>query len=84
MGSFPLADLFLLGLAGWTVGGSLGGGDRADDDLVWGCSGLEGGGGGSFGCDFPGAFFPDGPSSRSQRLADGFLLKPMSVCKEVP
>ena len=38
------------------VGGSLAGGGRADDDLVCGCSGLEGGEG-SFGCDFPGASF---------------------------
>ena len=36
MSSFPLVDLFLLGSAGWTVGGSLAGGGRADDDLVCG------------------------------------------------
>ena len=80
MGSFPLADL--LGSAGWTVGGSLASGGKADDDLVCGGSGLEGGGG-SFGYDFPGTSFPSWPLSRSRRLADSFLLKPMSACKEV-
>ena len=39
------------------MGGSLAGGGRADDDLVYECSGFEGGGG-SFGCDFLGASFP--------------------------
>ena len=84
MGSFPLVDLFLLGSAGWTAGGSLADGDWADDDLVWGCSGLEGGGGGSFSYDFPGASFLGWPSSRLRRLADGFLLKPMLISEEVP
>ena len=65
------------------VGGSLVGGGRADDDLVCRGLGLEEGGG-SFGCDFPGATFPGWPSTRSRRLADGFLLKPMSACEEVP
>ena len=58
-------------------------GGKADDDLVWGDWSLEEGRG-SLGCDFPGTSFPGWPSSRSWRLADGFLLKPMSVCEEVP
>ena len=65
------------------VGGSLAGGGRADDDLVCRGWGFEGGGG-SFGYDFPDASFPGWPSSRSRRLVDGFLLKPMSACEEVP
>ena len=42
MGSFPLVDFFLLGSVGWMARGSLAGGGWADNDLVWGCSGLEG------------------------------------------
>ena len=56
---------------------------KIDDDMVWKGWGLEGGGG-SLGCDFPGTSFPDWPLIRSRRLADGFLLKPMSACEEVP
>ena len=81
MGSFPLADLFHLGSTGWIGGGSLAGGVKADDDLVWRG---KGGGGGSLGCDFPDTSFPGWPSIRSRRLVDGFLLKPMSACEEVP
>ena len=40
--------------------------------------------GGSFSCDFADASFPGWPSIRSRRLVDGFLLKPMSACEEVP
>ena len=40
--------------------------------------------GGSLGYDFLGASFPGWPSIRSRRLMDGFLLKPISACEEVP
>ena len=45
--------------------------DRLEDDLVWAGWGL-GGGGGSLGCDFPGASFPRWPLIRSRRLVEVF------------
>ena len=57
--------------------------DRADDDLVLMGWGLDGGGG-SLGCDFPGASFPGWPLIRSRRLVGGFLLNPISAWEEVP
>ena len=64
-------------------GGSLASGGRANDNLVCGGWDLEGGRG-SLGCDFPSTSFPDWPSIKSRRLAEGFLLKPISACEKVP